>query len=345
MDSFLKDLNENRRKRDREQDDSFWSGHSRYQIPARILGYKGKAEALVLSYFYERANTVSFFSAKAVFIEVKVREQILAKRTGLSVRAVETAIISLEVDRAIRVYRNKDKITGLVCTRVYVPLHSETAEPLLCCPNDYGVCEKNFDKPYITAPKQTRALLVQMNASGRQVYLTALAMASKRVSTSFGVSRENWKTESLLGRNAFDRGVKECAANGLLTYRRYVLTLNATSRPKEGIEHENPKWKFDLNAVTAEDWQEVCGALLKRTFIVGDNGWSHATRESLCPFCTEPRSFRVNFKEAKYLCHYDKCARFGRLGQLVQRVLHVTSMSKAKDYIKAVIAKQEAVAA
>jgi hypothetical protein len=345
MDLFLKDLNENRRKRDREQDDSFWSGHSRYQIPARILGYKGKAEALVLSYLYERANTVSFFSSKAVFIEVKVREQILAKRTGLSVRAVETAIISLEVDRAIRVYRNKDKITGLVCTGVYVPLHSQTAEPLLCCPNDYGVCEKNFDKPYITAPKQTRTLLVQMNASGRQVYLSALAMASKRVSTSFGVSRENWKTESLLGRNAFDRGVKECAAKGLLTYRRYVLTLNATSRPKDRIEHENPRWKFDLNTVTAEGWQKVCEALLKRKFIVADSGWSHATRESLCPFCTESRSFRLNFKDSKYLCNNDKCGRFGRMGQLVQRVLRVTQMSQAKQFIQAVIEKQEAVAA
>jgi hypothetical protein len=175
-----------------------------------------------------------------------------------------------------------------------------------------------------------------MNASGRQVYLTALAMASKRVSTSFGVSRENWKTESLLGRNAFDRGVKECAANGLLIYRRYVLTLNATSRPKERIEHENPRWKFDLNSVTVEQWQKVCEALLKRTFIVGDSGWSHATRESLCPFCTEPRSFRLNFKDSKYLCNNDKCGRFGRMGQLVQRVLRVTQMSEAKKFIQAV---------
>ena len=138
--------------------------------------------------------------------------------------------------------------------------------------------------------------------------------------------------------------MKECIANGLLTYRRYVLTLNATSTPKDRIEHEHPKWKFDLNLVTAEQWQKVCEALLHRTFIGGDSGWSHATRESLCPFCTEPRSFSVNFKEAKYKCYDEQCQSYGRLGQLVQRVLRV-QMSEAKEYIKAQIAKREAVAA
>jgi hypothetical protein len=262
MDSFFRELEETRTKSQK----TFWAG-SRHQLPMRILGYKGHSEALVLSYLYHEACRVSFYSPKTVEIEVKVRGKILAKHTGLSVRAVEHTIFALAVDRAIRVInkRTNDLVTGKIRTRVFVPLHSQTAEPLFTTPGDYGVCEKNFDRPYITVTKQTPKILVRMNACGRQVYLSALAMASKRVNTSFGISRENWKTESLLGRNAFDRGVKECIANGLLTYRRYVLTLNATSRPKERIEHENPKWKFDLNSVTAEQWEKICEALLHRT--------------------------------------------------------------------------------
>jgi DNA-binding MarR family transcriptional regulator len=349
MDSFLVGLHGQQQEREAKETDGFWFGHSRFQIPLRVLGYRGKAESLILAYLYERASSISFYSKDAVLIEIKVKEEQIAKRTGLSVWAVSKGINALEADGAIRVSRYRDVLTHQVKTSVYVLLHSETREPLACSPNTYGVCHENRDRPYITAPKEAREKMVQMNPSGRQVYLAALALASVRVITSFGVRREEWKAESLLGRNAFDRGVKECVAKALLSYRRYTLTLNdpRTGKPSTRtvgrIEHANPTWEFDFKTVTPEQWQRVCAALLKREFIVGDSGWSHATRESLCPFCKEARCFRLNFQESKYQCHH--CENHGRLGQLVQRVLRVTQMQKAKEFIKAVIAEQEVKAA
>ena len=108
---------------------------------------------------------------------------------------------------------------------------------------------------------------------------------------------------------------------GLLSYRRYTLTLNdpRTGKPSNRvvsrIEHANPTWEFDFKTVKPEQWQKVCEALLKREFAVGGSGWTHATLDSLCPFCKEVRSFRVNFQDAKYRCH--ACENHGRLGQLV----------------------------
>jgi hypothetical protein len=344
MDPFIAELNDEHWKREQKRKDAFWSGHSLYQIPMRVLGYRGKAESLILAYLYERANSISFRSNEVVLIEVKIREETIARKTRLSLWAVSKGINALQADNAIRVCRKRDAITNQIKTSVYIPLHSETAEPLMCSPQTYGVCSENSDRPYITVPKDATEKMVQMNASARQVYLAALALASVRLETNFGISRDDWKAKSLVGRNAFDRGIKDCIKNGLLTYRRYEINLNAVGGSrKERIQHDNPRWKFDLNVVSAAEWERVCTALLRREFTVASDGWTYTTREALCPFCKEPRGFRVNFGEAKYKCF--ACERFGRMGQLVQRVLRVTSMSEAKKYIKAVIAKQELKAA
>ena len=58
-----------------------------------------------------------------MLIEVKVKEEKLAERTGLSVRAVSMAIVALEVDGAIKVSRDRDPVSGQLRTRVYIPLH------------------------------------------------------------------------------------------------------------------------------------------------------------------------------------------------------------------------------
>jgi hypothetical protein len=57
VDPFIAELNDQHWNREQKRKDAFWSGHSLYQIPMRVLGYKGTAKALVLSYFYERANS------------------------------------------------------------------------------------------------------------------------------------------------------------------------------------------------------------------------------------------------------------------------------------------------
>jgi hypothetical protein len=321
-----------------EPAEGFWSGHSVFQIPVRVLGYKGKAESLVLTYFFERANSISFYSSAAVLIQISVQEKTIALRTGLNRSTVSEAIVSLEADDCIRVLRRRDPVTKKIKLSVYVLLHSESKNPLVATPGSFGVCHHNADRPYITAPKELREKLKGMQAAGRAVYLSALALASRKVSTSFGVTPEEWKKESLLGRNAFNRGLKQCAKLKLLTYKRYVLTLNdpATGAPTYRvaggrIDHENPQWKFDLNKVTAEQWQATVERLLRKEFIVGSSGWTHATKTTRCPLCKHCRCFRANFGASQFLCEH--CNANGRLAQLVMRVRRI-KMSEAKLFIQ-----------
>ncbi len=325
--------------REQKQCGDFWKGHSLFQVPYRVVGFKGEAEALVLIYFYERAAAVSFYSEKEILIEIKVKEETVAERTDLSLRAVSYAIASLEAAGCIRVVRPKpDAVTGRRSINVYLLLHGETKEPLTSQPRVYGICHANFEKPYITVNKEILKTVRQMKKPGRACYLAALGMASVKLRTSFGVTREQWKAETLLGKNAFNVGVKECKTKKLLTYKRGTLTLHdpATGKPSERvrgrIEHDNPRWKFDLNTVSAEVWRATIERLVKRPFIMGNSGWTHATRETHCPFCREVRSFRVNFGTAEYQCRH--CERYGRLGKLVQKLLGTMRMDEAKDFIK-----------
>src|ERR1700742_3108348 len=151
--------------------DAFWLGHSRFQIPIRILGYKGKSESRLLAYLYQRAGQISFYSSSTVMIEVPEREEKLAEKTGLSVRAVELAILSLEFDGAIRVSRDRDPATGKKRTRIFIPLHSETREPLMSSPRIYGICAENRDLPYITVTKEGRCEFQFLSSVGIQTYL------------------------------------------------------------------------------------------------------------------------------------------------------------------------------
>jgi ribosomal protein L37AE/L43A len=321
--------------------EGLWVGHSVFQLPVTVHRYRGGSEALVLSYLYERASSVSFFSEKPVVIELKVSQETIAERTKLSLWAVSQAINSLDADRCIRVERVRDN-NGLVRLNVYLLLHSTTQEPLTCSPRIWGVCLQNADKPFITAPKELLKTLVQMQPSGRAVYLAALTLASVRISMSFTVTREEWKSETLVARNAFNRGVKECVKRGLVNYKRHRLTLHdpTTGRPStkqraERVRHAEADWKFKLDDITGEQWQRVAEKLLKREFTVGASGWSHTTSDSLCPFCNEPRSFTIHFANSQWKCH--KCGERGRLFPLVQRVLRETQAQRVREYITQIL--------
>lgn len=338
MGDFWSELAEAQKEREQKQIGNFWTGHSLFQISHRVMAFKGESEALVLIYLYERAAAVSFYSEKEILIEIKVKEETVAERTGLGVRTVIRAIETLEAAGCIRVVRPKpDAVTGRKSINVYLLLHGETKEPLMSRPKVYGICHHNFEKPYITVHKETLKTVRQMTKPGRACYLAALSAASLRLRTSFGITREQWKTETLLGKNAFNSGVKECNKK-LLTYKRGVLTLHdpVTGKPSERVrgrvEHENPRWKFDLNSVSAEVWRATIERLVKHPFIVGATGWSNATRQTYCPFCREVRSFRVNFSAAEFKCY--ACQRHGRLGKLVQKLLGTASMDTAKEFIK-----------
>jgi hypothetical protein len=325
-----------------EEQGELWIGHSRYQLSNRVLNYKGKAEAMVLVYLYERAEGFSFYSHDPVVIKIEVKEETIATRTGLNRSNVSRSLIPLEADGAIKVSRERDPLTHQIVTSVYLLLHSQTGNPLLSSPGIWGVCHQNFDRPYIVAPKETREKLKVMTPSGRQVYLTALSLASKNVQMSFRIGREEWKAEARLGRNAFDRGVKECVAKKLLTYSRYTLTLHdpKTGEPSkrekhEFIRHEDAKYKFDYRNVTAAQFQRVIQRLLNREFTVNASGWTHTRPDNVCPFCKEGRSFSVNFTEQKYKCHH--CERYGKLGHLVQQVKRYPKWAHVKQYIREVI--------
>jgi hypothetical protein len=78
--------------------ESFWVGHSVFQVPVQVLNYKGTSEALVLAYLFDRANSNSFYSNGETAIEIREQETTIAKRTGLDRCTVSQAIISLEAD-------------------------------------------------------------------------------------------------------------------------------------------------------------------------------------------------------------------------------------------------------
>lgn len=355
MSCLLADFVGNPREREAAgQREAFWRNHSQVQYPHRILELKGGAECLVLAYFYQRASEISFrCNVQIAELEIKnISEEKLCKRTGLSPKSVYRAIDSLEKNQYIRVTRTWSALTGERRVNVYLLLHSATKEPLYSFEDEWQVCLANKELPYITAPWETRETLIPMTRSGRQVYLGALSMGSKKTEMSFAVSREEWETETRLGRTAFDRGVTECAKRGLLTYKRYVLTLNdprtgkpSVRQPHEFTRHEDTNWKYNFNDLAAEHWRAVLADLLPRAvFNEGTDGWTHTSREVRCPFCHAERVFRVNVhrkvvdgKETPPRFNCYGCDRHGFLGQLVLWVKLYPSMRRVKKYIKGVL--------
>lgn len=349
MTDFLVGLRELQEKREQERTSDFWKGHSLFQVPYSVVSFKGQAEALVLLYLYELANSIAFYSNAEVLIEIPVKEERIAASTGLGRTAVSEAILTLEATGLIRVVRKHDPVTNLQSINVYLLLHSQTKIPLVSRPGVFGVCHINFEKPYLTVPKESRRIMSQMSRPARAVYLVALAIGSRKLLTSFGITREDWKTESLLKVRTFNRGLKECKTKGLLSFKRSVLTLHdpATGNPSARqshtrIEHANPKWKLiNYDEVTAAQWQRIVEELVGRKFIVGSDGWTVTSRQP-CPFCKKPRCFALNFQRSRYICH-EGCGR-GRLAQLVCRALRVSPAEAKLHVVAAIQATPEAAA-
>ena len=324
-----------------EVKDSFWTGHSRFQVSPRVLSFRGRAESLVLVYLFQLANSYSNSRIKIALIELKVKGETIAKKVGLSPRAVYSALATLEAAGCIRIVKRRDSTTKLDTTSIYLLLRSEDGKPMWTTGgNDaYGICAANFEKPYITLPKTTLEIMVQMKPTARAVYLAAMGLASVRVQTSFTIRKEDWQKESLLGRNAFGRGKLECERMKLLTFssRKQILSLNDPLTGKsnarvahERIEHANPVWRFDLNTVPPDVWKLTIERLMRREFYVDHSGWTVAGKGVYCPFCKKARGFSVNYVKSGFKCH--KCNVFGKLGQLVAKVLRV-KMKSAKRYI------------
>jgi hypothetical protein len=348
MDSSLMTMLEEKLGRDREQQqEGFWTGHSIFQVPVRILNYKGSVEALVLLYLYELANERSYYSEAEVpvLIEVPVKEEKIAERIGCSVRSVRLAIDVLDADRCIRVVHKRCPVTGRRQTSVYLLLHSQTAEPLLCSPRLYGVLHQNSDRPFITCPKETRDKMKGMQKPGRQTYLTALLLVSMKQSTVLTISSAAWRKESMLCKDAFFDGLRECKKAKLLRYERGKLTVldpvtgEPSTRTKRTLTYTaETNWQLLKFAdITEAQWAAIVQRLLKRELVVGSSGWTVAGVNDLCPFCHEPRGFRVHYGDAKYSC--EECGSFGRLGQLVQRVLRVAQWELVRQYIRETIAQ------
>jgi hypothetical protein len=341
--------------------EAFWRNHTLLQLTHRILELKGESEVLVLTYFYERASVLSFRSNSPVEILLKnVTEKRLCNRTGLGPKSVYRAITTLEDGEFIKVQRTWCALTGERKVNVYLLLHSSTKEPLRCSEHEWQVCSENKDLPYLTAPWETRKKLIPMGRSGRQVYLTALSLASNKTSMSFAISKDEWVAESRLCRTAFNRGLKECKDNGLLSFKKYELTLHdpQTGKPsvrqkKDFLQHEDTNWKYNLDDLTAEHWRVVLRELLPRlSFNEGADGWTYTSRDVPCPFCHEENCFRVNFRERivkgekkapSFECK--KCDRFGFLGQLVKSVKGYPSMRKVLKFIKRVLGQWPMMAA
>jgi hypothetical protein len=335
---------------DIEGKDLFWTGQSRFQVSPRVLSFRGRAESLVLVYLFQLANSYSNSRIKIALIELRVKGDTIAKKCGLSPRAVYSALATLQAAGCIRIVKSRDSLTKLDTTSIYLLLRSEDGQPMWTTGgNDaYGICAANFEKPYVTLLKNTLEILVQMTPAARAVYLSAMGLASVRVKTSFGIRKEDWMKESLLGRNAFGRGKLECERRNLLTYstKKQILTLNdpLTGKPNartahERIEHENPVWRIlDLNTVPPDVWKLTIERVMRREFYVDHSGWTVAGKDVFCPFCKKARGFSVNYVKAAFKC-YD-CKEHGKLCQLVAKVLRV-KMKTAKRYIAEQMPPQE----
>jgi hypothetical protein len=332
-----------------EETGTFWKNHSVFQVPARVVAFKGGAESLVMLYLYKLANAIHIFCPEVVRIELNIREETLVENTGLSRAAVTRAIATLEASECVRVIRRRDPVTGRVRTSIYLLLHSETKEPLQAFPKRYGVCHSNSERrPYLTVPQEARQTLNTMKPAGRAVYFSALLIGSRSMRTEIYITRAFWQESSLLGVNAFCRGLQECKKRGLLSYKRSVLTLcdpvtgKASVRHKYAcrVEHEKPEWKFDLDTVTADQWQHVIEKILPGTPAGGHNGWTRTSRHMLCPFCGCERTFAVNCRTGHYSCQSEKCSNHatGRLAQLVKRVQGFKKLAHAKVFVQKSIA-------
>jgi hypothetical protein len=350
--SFLEELKQITDEREKKQESNLsglWKGHSVFQADARVLGYGGEPAAVIALNLYQRASGMSYNCVKVTDVCVKVLNETLCERTGLSTRTVERGIKRLNADGHFKSTRTRNKRTGRRGASAHTPLHPETREPLKTSPANFGLCAVNGLKPYIT---MTREALAQVNlmtkASHKAVYVAAFQISGLLLSTSFKMDKDFWRHAAHVGKNAFADGVKYCANKKLLSYKRGVLTLHdpLTGQPSERwkhehgrIEHDNPKWKNNLNDVTEDQWKIIISKLLPgKEFITDADGWSCTTRGVVCPFCKTPRSFRVNFKRSQYQCFNDACGENskGRLCPLVQRVLRV-SASAAKSFIKGCI--------
>ncbi len=206
MTDLLEDLQQEISRRETEGEPAgFWKNHSLVQTPFKILSFRGSSDALVLLYLYERAGAKSFRSDEVELIELVEREETIAQRTGLSLWAVSKSVKSLETAGCIRVERRHNPVTGEKSVSIYILLHSQTAKPLHSAPGLYGVCQRNFEKQYVTMPSETRENIIKFPPAARQVYLTALALGSSKTSTKFACSKETWLSESLLGRKPAPR--------------------------------------------------------------------------------------------------------------------------------------------
>ncbi len=301
----------------------------------------------MLLYLYQRATFLNSNTEKKSVLEIRVREEKIAEKCRLNISSVRYAIQKLEADGRILVSRTKHRVTKQWLVSIYILLHSATKLPLETQPGDYGVCFSNFERPYITVPAESFDILPRMGRPARAVYLTALAIGSAKVRMAFGVMRADWKKESLLGRNPFNRGLSECLKRGLLTFKSGILKLNdpETGAPSartahERIEHDKPNWKFKFKDVAPETWRATIGRLVKTPFVIDDlSGWSRAIRGTFCPFCGEEKCFTVSFKTGGYECF--ACKRRGGLAMLVLKLLGTTRMPEAIAYIREQMPTQE----
>jgi hypothetical protein len=317
-----------------------WAGHSTSEVPSFITEYAGQPEAHVLLHLYRRARGKSYKSMTATDLSLTVRVDKLALKTGLSTRSIERAFVQLESDRRIRRVRKKRSDRRFLASQV--TLLDADGQPLQTSPGKYRVCYENDYTSFITMPRVSlEAINAMPLACMKAVYIAAHALASREKRESIFVGKVEWLILSGLAENAFNRGVKQCKSKKLLTYGSGVLTIldpltgKANARwknRKERIVHDNPHWEFDLNSISAEEWQYVVESLLGRKFETDSEGW---TLRSECPFCRQHKQrFRMNFQQSQFKCD---CGQAGRLGQLVMRIKG-TNMTAAKEFIKERIA-------
>ncbi len=313
--------------------EGLFAGYPIFEVPQYVADYKGQVPAVILLDLYNRACGESNKSHTEREITFSVRLDNLALKTGLSTRSIKRGVARLRKDKRIALSERPRRSDGRYLA-YEVTLLDNSGSPLQTSPGEYRVCWWNEIRPFITVPRGWLGSVNKMKLPSQlAVYLTALDFVSQQKRQSAYVEVEQWRQRAGLGerKNAFDAGVSYCQRKGLLTYKGgEVLTVNNPKTPPRGwTDHVNPQWKFDLDTVPAEVWQQVIETMLGRKFEVGADGWC---LRSECPFCHDHKErFHLSFEKSAFRCHI--CGKRGRLGQLISQLKNIP-MSAVKDLLK-----------
>lgn len=310
-----------------------WIGHSRFQVPRVVQSLLtdstcSKSTALVYTVLYSLGNQEASRSWTEKEVAVKVKLKTLASRTGLSEGTIKTCLKELEERKLIQRWKRARAGKGRMGSNRYSLLHPLTGDHLRVVFKNgakQGLCFSNGIDFYVLMPHypfRKAGIVSRLTVPQQNGYLSAMALGSEWKSMRFPATKFEWRQTANLSRKSFGPAVEHLNEEGLLHFDGKTLTLYDPQTRDESqrwaeakpLRVKGSKNRFDYDAVTAEQWQQILHEVLHRDFEVG--GW---TKRSRCPFKDHRRDcFSVNLEKGCFNCF--GCKEKGKLSKLVRLV-------------------------